>query len=208
MTNKQNKYESLVSIQDNDDPIIFLFHGTGADYTDLIPIAKLLNPQASFVSVNGNVFVGGARRYFDRTAAGVDTEDLAVRAQELASYLETLIKEHDLSERQKIAIGYSNGANIIIGMLQKSQRIFDGVGLLHGAPYLEEQLLDVKGLEVFVSLGENDNMIDPKKTLELIKAFDGQEALVTVYTHLSGHRLTTEEVDALHNWYISLVKRH
>ena len=56
-------------------------------------------------------------------------------------------------------MAYSNGANIIIGMLQTEGKLFDGAGLLHGAPYLALPFQEVKGLNVYVSLGENDQMI-------------------------------------------------
>ena len=204
MTDVLKKYESIVDLKDNNLPIIFLFHGTGADNTDLIPIAKHLNPTASIISVNGNVFVNGARRYFDRNMYGVDVEDLKFRAKELATYLEALIKEHQIEKQKKIAIGYSNGANIIIGMLQQHTKIFDSVGLLHGAPYSEDKYQDVSGLHVYVSLGENDQMIDATQTMKMVKDLDESEAKVTVFSHQQGHHMTTQEIDALKTWFESI----
>ncbi len=206
MTHVLDKYEAIIDIKQNDQPVIFLFHGTGADNMDLIPIAKHLDTDSSLISINGNVFVNGARRYFDRNEHGVDLNDLKNRSLELAEFLQAVIEKENITHRKKVAIGYSNGANIIIGMLQTSSKLFDGAGLLHGAPYLALPFQEVKGLNVYVSLGENDQMINPADTMKMVQQFDEGDANVTVFSHQEGHRLTTQEVDALKSWYEGIHK--
>lgn len=197
------KYESIINIKETSDNVIFLFHGTGADATDLLPLATHLDPESSIISVNGNVFSNGLRRYFDRDQNGIDLQDLEKRSHELAEYLRDVIHQHDLQDKCKIAIGYSNGANIIIGMMQTEARLFDRVGILHGLPYLDMELQDVQGMDAFVSLGENDPIIDPEETMRLVKEMNTKGISVSIYSHQDGHALTSEEMEALQSWYHS-----
>ncbi len=52
---------------------------------DLLPLAEMIDPEASVLSVRGNVFENGMPRFFRRLAEGVfDEEDLIFRTQGIA----------------------------------------------------------------------------------------------------------------------------
>ena len=59
-------------------PLLFVFHGTGADENPLLSLGRDLAPQATLVSPRGDVSEHGAARFFRRTGEGVyDMDDLA-----------------------------------------------------------------------------------------------------------------------------------
>ena len=67
--------------QGNDKkPVFLLLHGTGGDENSLLALAEIVDPEASVLSVRGNVLENGMPRFFRRVADGVfDMEDLAAR---------------------------------------------------------------------------------------------------------------------------------
>ena len=66
--------------KDPSKPVLLLLHGTGGTETDLLPLAGHIDPEASVLSVRGNVLENGMPRFFRRLAEGVfDEEDLLFR---------------------------------------------------------------------------------------------------------------------------------
>src|SRR5699024_2074370 len=67
---------------------LLLLHGTGGTEHDLLPLAEKIDPDASVLSVRGNVSENGMLRFFKRLAEGVfDVEDLVYRTKELNAFL-------------------------------------------------------------------------------------------------------------------------
>src|SRR3954470_18725963 len=99
---------------------LLLLHGTGGNENDLIPIAKMLSSSAnaSILSPRGKVLENGMPRFFRRLAEGVfDIEDLKFRTHELAYFVKDASKAYDFGLQRTIAIGNSNGANIVASIL-------------------------------------------------------------------------------------------
>ena len=82
-------------------PILLLLHGTGGDENDLIPLARMVAPRASLLSVRGNVLEQGMPRFFRRLREGVfDQEDLRRRTLDLADFVEAAEAKARERERQ------------------------------------------------------------------------------------------------------------
>lgn len=94
-------------------PTLLLLHGTGGTEQDLLQLAEWVDPQASVLSVRGNVSEHGMPRFFRRLAEGVfDEEDLIARTAELHQFLDEAAEKYNFERSNVVAIGYSNGANI------------------------------------------------------------------------------------------------
>ena len=76
-------------------------------------LADIVDPEASVLSVRGNVLENGMPRFFKRLAEGIfDEEDLIFRTNELNAFLDEASTEYKFDRQNIVAIGYSNGANI------------------------------------------------------------------------------------------------
>lgn len=184
-------------------PVLLLLHGTGGTERDLLPLAELVSPASSVLSVRGNVLENGMPRYFRRLAEGVfDLEDLKFRTQELNDFLDQAAVEYGFDRNNIVAIGYSNGANIAGSLL------FHYQGTLHGAilhhpmvPIRDVDLPDLAGVPCFIGAGSNDPLCTPQETEELDRLLQAAGAQVTVHWETFGHQLTSSEVAAAAAWF-------
>ncbi|MHC9001780.1 hypothetical protein [Enterococcus bulliens] len=48
-----------------DAPVLVLLHGTGGDEFSLLPLHEALDPNASILSIRGNVLENGAPRFLN-----------------------------------------------------------------------------------------------------------------------------------------------
>src|SRR5215203_7324684 len=68
---------------------LVLLHGTGGNEEDLIFLGKKIEPNASILSPRGKVLENNMPRFFRRLSEGVfDIEDLKIRSQELADFIQ------------------------------------------------------------------------------------------------------------------------
>ncbi|HEX7063765.1 MAG TPA: alpha/beta hydrolase [Bacillales bacterium] len=185
------------------DRTLLLLHGTGGTEEDLLPLAEMIDPQASVLSVRGNVSENGMPRFFRRLAEGVfDEEDLVFRTDELHDYLREAADEYRFNRDRMIAVGYSNGANIAASMLFHYQKALAGAALLHPmVPRRGIELPDLSGVPVLISAGRNDPICPPEETEELSKVLQGAKAEVILEWQDFGHQLTRPEIEKVVDWY-------
>ena len=179
-----------------DHPVYVLFHGTGGDEHDLVPLASHVDPKASILSFQGDVNEGGMLRFFKRLAMGVlDEEDLQQRANAMATRLDELYETYDLQDTRKIALGYSNGANLIAGMLYLNLAPFDVVSLHHPMkPFATRSPQQLPPIPIHLHAGTNDPICPYHHVTSLKKAFEDAGAVVMVHDYHQGHALTQEEI--------------
>ena len=88
-------------------------------------------PGAHLISPRGDVSEGGALRFFRRTAEGqYDMADLKRATDKMARFIAAHVA--DKSPSRVMALGYSNGANILASVLFVFTTI--GLGLLMSTP--------------------------------------------------------------------------
>jgi phospholipase/carboxylesterase len=188
---------------DAKSPVLVLLHGTGGTENDLLPLAEVISPKSSVLSIRGNVLENGMPRYFRRLAEGVfDIEDLLFRTKELNDFLDQAAAEYGFDRRNIVAIGYSNGANIAGSLLFHYEGMLKGAILHHPmVPIRGVKLPDLSGVPIFIGAGENDPICVPQETEDLSALLKDAGANVTVHWERFGHRLTASEVDAAAVWY-------
>lgn len=182
---------------------LLLLHGTGGNENDLLPLASMIDSDASVLSVRGNVSENGMPRFFKRIAEGVfDEEDLKFRTKELNEFLDTTSEQEGYDREQLVAVGYSNGANIAASLLFHYEKALKGAVLLHPmVPLRGLDLPDMTGISVLISAGRNDPICPPEETEELAELLKRAGAEVDVQWHNSGHQLTHTEIEEAHDWY-------
>ncbi|MGG3233974.1 alpha/beta hydrolase [Priestia flexa] len=184
-------------------PVLLMLHGTGGTEEDLLPIAEMIDPEASVLSVRGSVLEQGMPRFFKRLREGVfDIEDLAVRTKELNNFLDEAAEEYAFDRKNIIAIGYSNGANIAGSLLFHYEQSLKGAVLFHPmVPRRDIKVPNAQGIPIFIGAGVNDPICPADETKELTTLLQGAGATVDVYWESFGHQLTRTEVEAAKAWY-------
>jgi len=184
-------------------PTLLLLHGTGGNENDLLPLANMIDPEASVLSVRGNILENGMPRFFRRLAEGVfDEEDLIFRTQELHEFLDEASEKHGFDRGNIVAVGYSNGANIAASLLFHYENALKGAILHHPmVPRRGIELPELSGTEVFLAAGKNDPICPAQESEELNTLLSSANASVEMHWENSGHQLTLSEVEAARDWY-------
>lgn len=187
----------------NPNRILLLLHGTGGTEQDLLPVAKMIDPEASVLSVRGNVSENGMPRFFKRLREGVfDEEDLVHRTEELNTFLTEAAEEYDFDRSNVTAIGYSNGANIAGSLLFHYKEPLKNAILLHPmVPIRNVEIPKLNGKLIFIGAGTNDPICSPEETKELDELLSNAGATVTVHWESMGHSLTENEIIKAREWY-------
>ncbi|WP_152396709.1 alpha/beta hydrolase [Paenibacillus guangzhouensis] len=188
---------------DQSAPTLVLFHGTGGTERDLLPLAKHISPSSSILSLRGNVLENGMPRFFRRLAEGVfDEEDLIFRTKEVYEFLDQAATQYKLDRDNFIAVGYSNGANIIGSLLFHYANAVKGAVLHHPmVPLRGVTLPELSGTQVFIGAGTNDPICLRSESEELDQLLRSAGASVTLHWGNAGHQLTGAEVEAAKVWF-------
>lgn len=189
----------------DDKPVFLLLHGTGGDENSLLALAEIIDPEASVLSVRGNILEHGMPRFFRRLAEGVfDMEDLAFRTKELYEFIDEKAAEYRFDRQNIIAIGYSNGANIAANLLFEYENALKGAILHHPmVPNHEAAVAKQEGTHVFIAAGVNDPICPQQEATDLERYLIDAGANVTLEWESNGHQLTMNEVQKAKAWYES-----
>jgi phospholipase/carboxylesterase len=177
-------------------PLLFTFHGTGADESQFLGLARELLPAATIVSPRGDVSEYGAARFFRRTGEGVyDMDDLARATGKMAAFVRSHVEEAKPSA--VLGLGYSNGANILASVVFADPKLFDASVLMHPLIPFEPSIDgDLAARRVLITAGRRDPICPPNLTQRLEAHLRAQGADVRVEWHEGGHEIRQNEIEA------------
>ncbi len=183
-------------------PTLLLLHGTGGHEEDLLPLGRALLPDANILSPRGKVLEQGMPRFFRRLAEGVfDLEDLRLRTDELARFVEASATQYGFRAERVIAIGYSNGANIAASMLLQVPGLLKRAVLFRPmVPFVPPTLPDLAGIAVLVSAGELDPIVPSTSSRALSELLRRAGADVEERWQRTGHGLVNADIAAAREW--------
>ncbi|WP_275400335.1 alpha/beta hydrolase [Enterococcus faecium] len=180
--------------QGQGDQLVVAFHGTGGNEYQLLSTIAALYPDASVLSYLGEYGSGAERRFFVPLVDGkLDRIDFEQRA---ADFLENEWRNVE-KKGKTIFIGYSNGANFILGLLEKTPQLADTVILLHPSNFVYQFEATDPSTEIILTSGAQDRISLPGEALAL------SQQLEQVFSHvhfllLDGeHTVNHDEVDRL-----------
>jgi phospholipase/carboxylesterase len=182
---------------------LLLLHGTGGNEGDLIPLARLIAPDAPLLSPRGKVLENGMPRFFRRLAEGVfDEEDVRRRAAELADFVVSARREYGLAA--PVALGYSNGANIAAAvMLLRPEALVGGILLRAMVPLADPgAAAGLTGKPALIVSGSFDPIAPPGNAARLKNMLEQAGAEVDHHTLPSGHQLSQHDVDLASQWLL------
>ncbi|HEM6262129.1 TPA: hypothetical protein U2D50_001741 [Streptococcus suis] len=104
--------------------------------------------------------------------------------------------------RQITFVGFSNGANFIMGLLTKQSNLADNYILLHPSALDYAFPMENSRAEILFTLGQNDQLVDPVALEHLV---DDWQASAFPRAYLvrfdKGHFLSQDELTYVRNWY-------
>jgi len=183
-------------------PTLLLLHGTGGDENDLLDLGKSVAPGANLLSPRGKVSENGMPRFFRRLAEGVfDEEDLILRTHELTDFVGSAATRYGFSSATVTALGYSNGANIAASILLLRPGVLHRALLLRAmVPLVPEKSPDLTGTRIFLASGLSDPILPISNARKLATMFREAGADLTFQEILTGHQLTSKELDDARAW--------
>ncbi len=178
-------------------PVIFAFHGTGADEHQFTGLIAQLRPDAGFVAPRGDVSENGANRFFRRTGEGVyDMDDLAARTAGMAGFIGAQKAAHP--DTPIFALGYSNGANILASVLFEAPELFDRAVLMHPLiPWTPAPQPGLAGRRILITAGRRDPICPLPMTRALEDWFAAQGAQIELVLQDGGHEVAQAELSAV-----------
>lgn len=180
--------------------LLVFFHGTGGNKESMLFLRQQLDPEASVLSFDGNWGQGRERRFFAPLIDGqLDHVDFERRLSAFLDFWQDLdIRDY----RQITFVGFSNGANFIMGLLTKQSNLSDNYILLHPSALGYAFPMENSRAEILFTLGQNDQLVDQVALEHLV---DDWQASAFPRTNLArfdkGHFLSQDELTYVGNWY-------
>lgn len=187
------------------EPVIVLLHGTGADERNLIPVTNAIAPDATVLSIRGNVSENGMNRYFKRLGEGnYDVPDLMKRGQELYQFISEKAEEYQFELEDVVLLGFSNGSNIGINMLLlEDSKINKAMLYAPMYPVDLEEGPDLSNVKVLLSMGEYDPIVPKLESDRVISIFESRGAKVD-QVWVNSHEINEKNLIAGKQWLDAL----
>jgi len=187
---------NYINIPGSANEFFVLFHGTGGNEYSLLSIVGDIDPAASVISFLGNVGSGSNRRFFAPLQDGqLEREDFDHRVDQFLTLWDGLKPEN----AKVTFVGYSNGANFVLGLLEKAVDIADNIVLMHPSN-LGYTFKKGSKSRVLITTGATDTLSLPSDVLQLSKQLS-EDFLTTKLELLDGgHEVGNEEVAKIINF--------
>lgn len=174
--------------------LFVLFHGTGGNEYTLLQIAGDIEPNASVLTFLGEVGEGASRRFFEPLVNGeLQRADFDYR---ITAFLDEWAQLKPASATNITFIGYSNGANFILGLLEKEPAIAERIVLLHPTN-LNYNFEKGSASQIIMTAGALDAIATPGDTLRLAKQLEKVFPHTTMKLLDSPHHVTDAEIEYL-----------
>lgn len=175
---------------------LLLLHGTGGTEHDLFEIARSLAPEASLLGVRGEVKENGMNRWFKRYGEGVfDEQSIIDESAKLAEFLRSR------PVKKRIALGYSNGANIGAALMLLHPDVLDGLIMWRGMlPLKPTPDPDLNGKQILMSNGAHDPMAPQASAKAVAELFRSFGAEVESHELATSHGLTQGDFVLTTEW--------
>lgn len=190
-----------IYINKNSNRTLIMLHGTGGNENDMIGLAKRIDKDANILSVRGRIVENGMNRYFKRH--GIGSYDLESYQKETKHLIESLIgfsNEYNFSLENATMVGFSNGANIALGIIQTKPIVKQYI--LFSPDYIDpsKDFDDLTNKKIFISTADDDPYVNYENMSLLIQRLTTNNCDLFVYKG-TGHQITLEALSNVIEWY-------
>lgn len=179
---------------------IALMHGTGGNEADLMPLAHRAAPEAVLLGIRGRSTESGVQRWFRSFGPSIfDQEDVRFESGALEAFFEEAKRAYAIDDEQFVALGYSNGANLLSAAMLLHPGLVQRAVLVRPVMVLSEVPDgDLAGVSVLIVLGETDAFKAQGEKLAEVMRDKG--ANVTVAVVAGGHEISGEDAGIIGDW--------
>lgn len=185
-----------------DGRTFLLLHGVGGNESDMDQIGELLAPKSHWLSPKGPIVTDGHARYFTRQPdASFDPAEVTKQTTAMADFIRAAVAEHQLQDSEIIAVGYSNGANLIASLLAQHPGLIKHAILYRAMlPINFTEQSDLSDTHILMLNGTHDFIMDHQRVAQLAEYLESHNTDLT-FTQLSaGHPLTSEDIAISQHW--------
>lgn len=183
---------------DADSPVLLTLHGTGSDEQEIATLAPRLDARAGVLSPRGLVREHGMARWFRRITEGVfDVDDVVTRAGELAGFVRAAREHYGLGDRQLVAVGFSNGANIALATAMLHPDVLSRiVALSEMYPFGDRhEAVNLDGVHVTTINGREDPLAPIASVERLVTVLRDKGAEVDQHVRSGGHGISQQDLE-------------
>ena len=195
---------------DGPHPAVFVFHGRGADETDLLPVAQRFPEELFVVSFRAPDRLRGGYTWYELDLSAGGLHQSQPEAAEFRRSLDLIdesidaaVEAYDLDPDRLGLLGFSQGAISTFALLLEHPDRFAWAAGLHG--YLPESHADltpdsIAGTPVFVGAGQQDQIIPPARAENAAVRLSEVGCAVDSNTYDVGHGIGPDELEDLLAW--------
>lgn len=186
---------------------LVLFHGTGGDEHDLLPLGRQVAPGYNLLGLRGAINEGGLNRFFIRTAVGVfDQQSIRREAAAIQRFLTDWVAEHKVQFTDLVFLGFSNGANMILALAFLYPDLINQAVVLHPMlPFMPrgegkdqaKASAILTGKSFLVSYGLDDPLVSLEQSQEVAEVLRKLGGQVEEAALPGGHQLSLAEVERI-----------
>lgn len=181
---------------------ILLLHGNQSNEEALLALGRKVFPRAALLSLRGQIEEGKGFRYFKRgKETKFDMDDMKVRGDQIAEFVQKAAAEYGFDPHNVMAVGYSNGSNMLMHLVLEHPGLFRAAALLRPImPYEPKSQANLQRIPILITAGTKDEMFEEQKEKperELTK----RNAQVDVRViEDADHKLVEEDEKILAEW--------
>jgi phospholipase/carboxylesterase len=180
---------------------IVALHGSGADATTMLPLARAIDPGAAIVAPQGRIDQDGERRWFRKhTPTRFDQAGIRTEAAAFAAFVRELAAARRMDLARTVFVGYSNGGNLLHAMMVLHPNLVRTAILLRCMPVLDRApTSDLAECEILCIRGAIDETYRPFGAA-LAAQLRRRGASVSLRTVAAGHMLGDEDATIARRW--------
>ena len=178
---------------------LLLLHDAAGDESQLWTLGRQVWKDAALLAPRAHD-VG--RRNIGKSSKGeIDGEDVRVRAEKLAEFIEKASLRHDFQFKHLVAIGYSSGATIAASLILLHPHHLGAAILLRPRlPFTPEIIRNFTALSILISAARHDDVVGRDEVEQLAAIFESGGAEVSILWQQDGHELNSSDIDAAKAW--------
>src|SRR5690554_3003746 len=190
-----------IYINNNSDYTLIMLHGTGGNEVEMADFGKRINSNFNILSILGNINEGGMNRFFKRFGVGdYDIDNYLVEIKNLKDAIIESSFNYNFDLSKTFVIGFSNGANIALGLLQEYPETLNNYILL-SPDYINKDkgFKDLTNKEVLMSSSKFDQYTSYDVIIHLEETLKDVGAKVINFD-VPGHTINMELFKEVQNF--------